>query len=38
MKTTADKTEFLSTATGVLTAAIAANLLWGSAPASNQSP
>ena len=33
MKTTADKTDFLSTAAGVLTAAIAANLLWGSAPA-----
>ena len=32
MKSTANKTDFLSTTAGILTAAIAANLLWGSAP------
>ena len=32
MKAAASKTDFLSTTAGVLTAAIAANLLWGSAP------
>ena len=31
MKTTASKQDFLSTVPGILTAAIAANLLWGSA-------
>ena len=33
MKATTEKTDFLSSAAGILTAAIAANLLWGSAPA-----
>ena len=33
MKTTTEKTDYLSSASGILTAAIAANLLWGSAPA-----
>ena len=33
MKATTEKTDFLSSATGILIAAIAANLLWGSAPA-----
>ena len=31
MKSTANKSDFLSTAVGVLAAAITANLLWGSA-------
>ena len=31
MKSTADKTDYLSTAAGVMTAAVVANLLWGSA-------
>ncbi len=31
MKSTADKTDYLSTAFGVMTAAVVANLLWGSA-------